>query len=268
MFDRITDPVLGTATGTHCARAAIDAAASWGAEAIVLKGDVTHHAGAREWEILAELVADAQVPVHVMPGNHDVYADRRATTDEWLERLDPGATEPVRSLDLAGLRVVLADVTVAGTSRAAVEPLIGPLVDAVADRQPTLVLHHHQLQTSPFPTVYPAGAWGPAVRQLLDEVRAANPNVVFSSGHTHRHRRRVRRGMTMSEIGSPKDYPGTWAGYTHHEAGLTQMVHRVGTTEALAWTERTGSAVGGLWSRWSPGSLDDRCFTVCWRGRV
>jgi hypothetical protein len=33
---------------------------------------------------------------------------------------------------------------------------------------------------------------------------------------------------------------------------------------ALAWTESTGAAIGGLWSWWSPGRLDDRCWVRAW----
>ena len=32
----------------------------------------------------------------------------------------------------------------------------------------------------------------------------------------------------------------------------------------LPWLDETANAVLGFWGRWSPGSLDDRCFSVTW----
>ena len=68
----------------------------------------------------------------------------------------------------------------------------------------------------------------------------------------------------MTEVGSTKDYPGTWTGYVVHEGGIRQLVHRVEEPSCLAWTDRTRRAFGGVWRWWSPGTLADRCFTIPW----
>lgn len=65
----------------------------------------------------------------------------------------------------------------------------------------------------------------------------------------------------MAELGSTKDSPGTWCGYVVHEGGIVQTPPYRRSRRARM-TERTGNAVLGLWSMWSPGSLDDRCFSV------
>jgi hypothetical protein len=58
-----------------------------------------------------------------------------------------------------------------------------------------------------------------------------------------------------------------WAGYTVRESGITQVVRRVGDPACLRWTDRTRTAAGGLWSTFSQGSLDARCFSVEWSRR-
>ena len=40
------------------------------------------------------------------------------------------------------------------------------------------------------------------------------------------------------EVGCVKDFPGTWAEYRVYEGGIMQVVHRISTPDALAWSER------------------------------
>ena len=42
----------------------------------------------------------------------------------------------------------------------------------------------------------------------------------------------------VTEVGSTKDHPGTWAGYLVYEGGIVQTVRRIMDPTALAWTER------------------------------
>ena len=69
-------------------------------------------------------------------------------------------------------------------------------------------------------------------------------------------------------MGSTKDYPGQWAGYSVYEGGIRQAVFRVATDAAIAWTEMTRRAMAGVWGWWSPGRLADRCWTLEWPDRV
>ena len=67
----------------------------------------------------------------------------------------------------------------------------------------------------------------------------ANPATLVTTGHTHRHRRRRHGPVVVTEVGSVKDHPGTWAGYLVYEGGIVQTVRRIMDPTALAWTERT-----------------------------
>ena len=62
-------------------------------------------------------------------------------------------------------------------------------------------------------------------------------------------------------------YGGTWAGYVVHEGGIRQVVRRVAAPAAIRWTEETKRALLGVWGRWSPGRLDDRCLSHTWPAR-
>jgi hypothetical protein len=59
-----------------------------------------------------------------------------------------------------------------------------------------------------------------------------------------------------------KDFPGAWAEYRVYEGGILQIVHRISSAEALAWTERTRAMFGGLYPSYSMGTIDDRCFAI------
>ena len=91
-----------------------------------------------------------------------------------------------------------------------------------------------------------------------------NPDLAVSSGHTHRNRARHHHTALITEVGSAKDHPGVWAGYAVHRDGIRQVVRRVADPSCLAWTDRTHAAVAGIWGRWSPGRLADRCITHRW----
>jgi hypothetical protein len=123
---------------------------------------------------------------------------------------------------------------------------------------------HHQLTTAPVTTYPPPGVPAAEARRFLDEVAAAQPRTIVTSGHTHRHRARRHGPLVVTEVGSPKDYPGTWAGYLVYEGGIVQTVRRVMAPDAIRWTQRTARMFGGAWGRWSPGRLGDRCLSQRW----
>jgi 3',5'-cyclic AMP phosphodiesterase CpdA len=252
------DPVV-----LRCARAALAEIVAWQPDLVVVKGDVTHHGAGDEWELAAELLAATGLPTIVTVGNHDVKAGPAVGAGALAARGIPLASEQVLVRDLPGLRVVAADTSLPrrhhGSFRRMGAELLGVLREAPG---PALVAVHHQLHPLPVLTHWPPGILraDPFVRA----VAAANPDTLITSGHTHRHRRRQVGPVTITEVGSPKDHPGTWAGYVIHEGGMRQVVRRTTDPGVLAWTEATGRALFGIWGRWSPGRLADRCFTHVW----
>jgi hypothetical protein len=182
-----------------------------------------------------------------------------------LAGFDATALASVQIRDVPGLRIVLVDTSVPGHRHGEITPHVDEIADAVRDAPgPAFVALHHQLMTTPVPTYIPVGIDRDQSRAFLDRLVAANPAVFVTSGHTHRHRRRRHGSAVITEVGSPKDYPGTWAGYVVHEGGIRQVVRRVARPDVLRWTDRSSAAAFGLWGRWSPGTLDDRCFVHTW----
>lgn len=251
----------------RCARAAIDAAAAWGAQRIVVKGDITNHGQREQWRTYAEL-ARPSIPLDALPGNHD----RAHTTslpgllpEEAAAAFGFPLADPVLIRDLPGLRLVLVDTTKAGRNQGAVGGATDALLEAVADADPggsVLVALHHQLHRRRVPEGWPIGISHHESTALLERLGSVHRRVLVTSGHTHRHRRWTHAGVTATQVGSTKDYPGVWAGYVAHEGGIRQMVRRVDRPDCLRWTEHTRRAALGTWRWVAPGRLADRCFDV------
>ena len=123
---------------------------------------------------------------------------------------------------------------------------------------------HQQPMRWPIPTYLPAGIPAAEAHRALTALGAANPRTLVTSGHTHRHRRRHVGPVTVTEVGSTKDFPGTWAGYEVHEGGIVQTVRRIAEPSCIRWTDHTRRAALGVWQLWAPGRLADRCFTRTW----
>jgi hypothetical protein len=87
---------------------------------------------------------------------------------------------------------------------------------------------------------------------------------MVTSGHTHRHRRWSRAGVTVTQVGATKDYPGVWAGYVVHEGAIRQIVRRTARPDVIGWTDHTRIAAYGAWEHAAPGRLAARCFDLRW----
>ena len=230
-----------------------------------MKGDLTDKGLRSQWDTAAELLSALPVPVVVLPGNHDLY--RHAEVDPVDAGREHGlhVVEGVEHIDLPGVRVVLAVTAIPGRSRGEIGPDLGASVAATAAGGPAaLVMLHHQLAVRPEAPFYPPGIPRAEGDPFLDGLAAAQPRSLVTSGHTHRHRRRSHGPVTVTTVGSTKDYPGTWAGYVVHDGGLRQVVRRVAAPDCLRWTEATRRGAARQWARLSEGRLDDRCFTIDW----
>ena len=288
----------------RCARRALQDAAAWGAQLLVVKGDVTNQGWHGQWAALRGLLGRTGLPAVVVAGNHDVSARREidlgsallgrpvargegagpagagaamsaAGTDaatSTARDADPrtpsakvAVAAPLHVTDLPGIRVVTVDSSRDTRSTGSLRPVLTDLLDALAEAdRPALVCVHHCLDRWPVPTKYPRGITWPESPRVLGAIRRVKADVVITTGHSHRNRVRRVGPIVVSEVASTKDYPGVWAGYAVHEGGIVQVVRRMTWPDAMGWTEYSRRAVGGLWRWYAPGRLADRCFSHRW----
>ena len=228
-----------------------------GRAAIIVKGDLTDDGTEDEFEWFAALVNEVGVPADVLLGNHDVRTPerRRRRRAARARRVRSPATDG--AIDVPGLRIILlpsakgAHDAASGTTRSrrrAIEL-------AARGRRPGVRGH------APLPAAIQrrepvpgrrAATRGQAVPRRARPRRAGS--VDRGCGHTHRHHRRHYKSLLITEIGSPKDFPGVWAGYVVYEGGITQIVHRVAdpSCPCVDRPHRAGRSFG-VWRLWSPG---------------
>lgn len=285
----------------RCTRRALTEAAAWGAQLLVVKGDVTNDGRREEWELAGDVLAEAHATVVALPGNHDARPVDRSVgpikraiwylrggivhvlvghvpegepiaVAEGMALAGIAAADAVDGgvsvVDRPGVRIVLADTTVQRRHLGTFARTAALVIDAAADARgsglPVFVAGHHYPMPFAVPHFWPPGVPGPEARGFFERLRQANPAAFYTAGHTHRHRHYRVAGIPVTEVGSPKDYPGTWAAYTVYEGGIRQTVWRVGSADVLGWTEHSRRAALGAWGLWSPGRLTDRCFLHRW----
>lgn len=247
-------------------RAACAEARAWGARHLVARGDVTRHGTEAEAELVAQELIGTGLPVAAVLGNHDVAG--RTDVAAVLERAGVVTGRPDRpaAVDLPGVRLVMGHTPIRHQHGGRLTPgHLDRLVGLAADSPgPVAVVLHHPPRAGGPPTYYPPGLPPADSRLLARRLAEVNPSTMVLSGHTHRTRYYQVGPLAVSEVGSTKDYPGQWAGYTVFEGGLAQVARRIAAPDVIAWTEMTGRALGGQWARWSPGGLSDRSWLHEW----
>jgi len=228
--------------------------------AVFVKGDLSQDGTDDEWASFEACYRAAfGERLHVVRGNHDAYRGQdRYAGDTWV--------------DLPGLTVGLLDTVLPRQTTGGLRPDQVLEIDErlAAGDAPVLLMGHHQ-QWIPHPDgggERSADYFGlhPDSSDALDELCVRHRRVIgYTAGHTHRHRVRPMRtsGVPSVEIGCVKDFPGTWAEYRVHEGGVMQVVHRISTPEALAWSERCRhlyADFGVDYESYALGTLADRCF--------
>lgn len=229
--------------------------------AVVVKGDLTADGRPDELAAFERCYADAFADrLHVVRGNHDAYQGQHVHAgDEWIE--------------LPGVAIALLDTVIPTrtTGRITAEQIDWLDAHAATAARPVIVMGHHQqwIASSAGDDRRSDDYFGlhPDSSDALAAVIARRPSIVaYTAGHTHRHRvRRTAGGVPSVEIGCVKDFPGTWAEYRVFDGGILQVVHRVSTPAALAWSERCRhlySDFGVDYEAYALGTLDDRCFTI------
>ena len=247
-------------------QAAVSEASDWGAELLVVKGDLTRDSTPAEVRDFAGLLAAVPMTTHPILGNHDSH--RGVNVIGILDHAGTQVTLQPRAVDITGLRLVLLN-TMHGDPRyhrghVPAEQAARAAELAAAAPGPVWLAMHHPPDLHRYPTCYPPGVPFTESRLLLRALEEANPSTFVTCGHRHRNRLYRSGGLVISEVGSTKDYPGCWAGYKVYEQGLVQTVRRIARPDVMTWTEVTRRAMNGQWGRWSPGRLDDRCFALTW----
>ncbi|HEX5983102.1 MAG TPA: phosphodiesterase [Solirubrobacterales bacterium] len=154
-------------------------------DGVIVSGDLTDDGTEEHYRIARELLDRLELPLHVLPGNHDDRALLREAFDL------PGAgDEPIDyAVDVGELRLIALDSNVPGQDPGGFEPdqlrwLDAELRDA-ADRPALLALHH-----SPMPTAVREwdGINMPVEeREALAEVVGRHPHLrAIVGGHLHR----------------------------------------------------------------------------------
>lgn len=254
-------PVFETAPGEEpypevMNRGAVDELAASGADVVIVKGDLTDSGREPEYERFLAVYGELGSRVHHVRGNHD------AMTSHVLAARDPFAVE------VSGVVLAVLDSTTPGTDKGRLPADQLEWLDAVAEETsgPVMVFAHHHVW-DPTSHERPADYFGvnPDDSEAFFRVVTRRENIVgYFAGHTHRNRIRrfpQARHVPMVEVACVKDYPGAWAEYRVHEGGFTQVVHRIASPGARAWTEKTRAMFHGLYRDYALGALADRCYT-------
>lgn len=154
-------------------------------DAVLVSGDVTADGTPAQCQSARRLLERFEVPVHVLPGNHD---DRRSLREAFA--LPGEGDEPIDySVEVGELRLVILDSNVPGRDPGAFDPEQLAWLDAELGRRPQrptiLAMHHPPLATG-------VPEWDainllPPERAALAEVVARHPQVrAIVGGHLHR----------------------------------------------------------------------------------
>jgi 3',5'-cyclic AMP phosphodiesterase CpdA len=224
-------------------------------DVVIVKGDLTQDGTDEEFAAFRHHYGSAfGDSLVVARGNHDAYRGQHEFTgDSWI-------TVP-------GLAVALLDTTIPTETTGRIDPEQFDWLDAQlrSATTPVIVMGHHQQWTEGKRSDTYFGLH-PDSSDELDQLALRHRNVIaYTAGHTHRHRVRsmALSGVPSVEIGCVKDFPGTWAEYRVYEGGVMQVVHRISTPDALAWSERCRhlySDFGIDYETYAMGSLEERCL--------
>jgi Icc protein len=240
-------------------RAAVDEMRQIDPVAVIVKGDLSVDGRQEEWDAFEQCYRGAFGDrLFVVRGNHDSYQGQsQYAGDQWIT--------------LPGVSVALLDTTIPRQTTGWLRPEQLEWLDghAATSIVPVIAMGHHQQFTGSNRTPDYFGLHPDASDALTEVIERRPALVAYTAGHTHRHRRRLLPGGVPSvEIGCVKDFPGTWAEYRVYEGGITQVVHRMSSPDALRWSERCRHLYqdyGVDYETYALGSLSDRCFNIALR---
>lgn len=240
--------------------AAVAEIGAMGPDAVIVKGDLTAEGEDDEFAAFEECYRPPFGDrLHAVRGNHDAYRGQdRYAGDQWIE--------------LPGLAVALIDTVTPFHTGGRFLPEQAEWLDAhaAAATEPVIVMGHHpQVLGAPGedPTDNPEFNLSLEATAALDAVFQRRRSIVaYTAGHTHGHRvQRAAGDVPSIEVGCVKDFPGTWAEYQVYDGGILQIVHRMSTPEALAWSEQCRGLYADFgvdYTTYGLGRLDHRCLLI------
>lgn len=152
---------------------------------MLVSGDLSENAEDAEYEQVRELLASLEVPLFVLPGNHDDRAALRRHFDV------PGVGgEPVRyAADLGGLRLVVMDTTRPGEDPGVLDEEQLSWLDAelaAEPEAPTVIAMHHPPLVTGIPALDETGLPTEDRRALAAVVERHAQVRRIVAGHVHR----------------------------------------------------------------------------------
>jgi hypothetical protein len=201
-FGRPLDP------GERRARVAntLEEVRAHGVDHLLITGDLTEDGHAGQFEVLAELLADARIPadrITIVPGNHDAYIDAAAFAEAMQ-----GPLRAYAATSAIGVPLRFRDITIVPVSTAFhqsplrsagaiapdhLESLAGIAQDPRLAGRPLIFAQHHP----PGRAFLPLVQWidGLSEHAALSDLFERCPHLHVMHGHTHHHTdRSVRTG--------------------------------------------------------------------------
>jgi Icc protein len=170
---------------------------------VVATGDLTDFGRPEEYDLLRELLGELDLPLYMIPGNHDERANLRAAfPGHAYLRQQPEFIQ--YAIEEWPLRILALDTVIPGESGGTLcETRLGWLAKQLRERpdRPTLILMHHP----PFRTLIGhMDEIGLANAPSFKAVLVNHPHVqAVLCGHLHRPIETVWRGIFMSTSPSP-----------------------------------------------------------------
>jgi Icc protein len=238
-------------------RGAVAEIAQLDPDAVLVKGDLTDRGLPEQYTAFLATFGELGPRMHHVRGNHDAMSDPALAIE--------GAPYAV---ELPGVTLAVLDTTAPGHVGGALPAAQVEWLDdlGASATNPVLVFGHHPVwdldTTRPVDPHYVITREGSAA--LIEVVKRRERIAGYFAGHTHTNRvRRYERARKMPfvEVACGKDYPGAWAEYRVFEGGYTQVMRRISTPDALAWSERCRHMIQGIYRDLVLGAIDDRCFT-------
>lgn len=227
-------------------------------DAVVVKGDVTSNGTDEELDRFLEVYGGAfDDRLMWVRGNHESY--NRQQRGAW----------PMQERELDGVTVAVLDTSRDATINGHLDADQLDWLDELGSRadRPVLVFGHHPVW-NPAEEQRHDGTFGlvPDDTEALADVFARRPRLLgYFAGHTHRNKRVALPGaddVPFVEVGTVKDFPGSWAEYRVFDGLVLQVHRRVAEPAALSWSERTRHMFAGTYEGYALGTLADRCFAV------